>query len=133
MSTMHFRKANGTKKPARNVTEQARLNMIMNLIMTITMINLNTPIWQLTVGEFLELQERITLKLKQAETAPKESEPETRFVYGLEGLAQLFNCSKTTANTIKQSGDIDKAIIQIGRKIIIDAPLALELRRKKKR
>lgn len=107
--------------------------MIMNLIMTITMINLNTPIWQLTVGEFLELQERITLKSKQAETAQKESEPETRFVYGLKGLAQLFNCSKTTANTIKQSGDIDKAIIQIGRKIIVDAPLALELRRKKKR
>ena len=32
-----------------------------------------------------------------------------------------------TANRIKQSGKIDKAIIQIGRKIIVDAELALEL------
>jgi hypothetical protein len=32
-----------------------------------------------------------------------------------------------TANRIKQSGKIDKAITQIGRKIIVDAELALEL------
>ena len=32
-----------------------------------------------------------------------------------------------TANRIKKSGKIDKAIKQIGRKIIVDAELALEL------
>jgi hypothetical protein len=32
-----------------------------------------------------------------------------------------------TANRIKQSGKIDRAITQIGRKIIIGAELALEL------
>jgi hypothetical protein len=48
-------------------------------------------------------------------------------VYGLAGIARLFGCSLPTANRIKQSGKIDRAITQIGRKIIIDAELALEL------
>ena len=43
------------------------------------------------------------------------------------GLARLFGCSLPTANRIKQSGKIDRAITQIGRKIIIDSELALEL------
>ena len=43
------------------------------------------------------------------------------------GIARLFGCSIPTANRIKQSGKIDKAITQIGRKIIVDADLALEL------
>ena len=39
--------------------------------------------------------------------------------------------SLPTANRIKKSGKIDKAITQIGRKIIVDAELALELAGKK--
>lgn len=49
------------------------------------------------------------------------------YVYGIEGISTLFNCSIPTANRIKASGKIDKAIKQIGRKIIVDAELALEL------
>ena len=51
----------------------------------------------------------------------------SKYVYGLAGIAQLFGCSIPTANRIKKSGKIDKAIRQIGRKIIVDAELALEL------
>ena len=40
---------------------------------------------------------------------------------------RLFGCSLPTANRIKQSGKIDRAITQVGRKIIVDADLALEL------
>ena len=47
------------------------------------------------------------------------------------GLAKLFGCSLPTANRIKKSGKIDRAITQIGRKIIVDAELALELAGKK--
>lgn len=86
--------------------------------------NLNTPIWQLTVGEFLELQ------AKHSEVEPtreKTPEPANRYVYGLSGLAALFGCSKRSAQNLKASGKIDKAIIQDGRKIIVDAALALEL------
>ena len=43
------------------------------------------------------------------------------------GISRLFGCSLPTANRIKKSGKIDKAITQIGRKIIVDAELALEL------
>ena len=54
-------------------------------------------------------------------------EEEKRYVYGLAGIARLFGCSLPTANRIKQSGKINRAITQVGRKIIVDADLALEL------
>ena len=50
-----------------------------------------------------------------------------RTYYGIEGIAQVFGCSVPTANRIKRSGIIDAAITQIGRKIIVDADLALQL------
>ena len=90
--------------------------------------DLNTPIWQLTIGEFLELQKKIAPAPVKEENRQKG---EQRYVYGLDGIAGLFNCSRTTASAIKQSGKIDKAIRQVGRKIIVDASLALELAGKK--
>ena len=42
-------------------------------------------------------------------------------------LHASFGCSLPTANRIKQSGKINRAITQVGRKIIVDADLALEL------
>ncbi|MEG0558933.1 MAG: DUF3853 family protein [Muribaculaceae bacterium] len=54
-----------------------------------------------------------------------------KFVYGLAGIAQLFGCSITTANRIKQSGKITPAITQIGNKIIVDAEKALMLANRK--
>lgn len=62
--------------------------------------------------------------IAKASSATKE---ERRYVYGLAGIARLFGCSLPTANRIKQSGKINRAITQIGRKIIVDADLALEL------
>ena len=47
--------------------------------------------------------------------------------YGIEGIARVFGCSVPTANRIKKSGIIDKAITQIRRKIVVDADLALAL------
>ena len=82
----------------------------------------NTRIIDLTVGELMELLE--TIKTAQQE-APKA--PEKRLVYGIAGIAQIFNCSMTTANRIKASGRIDQAIKQSGRIIVVDADLALEL------
>lgn len=94
------------------------------------MYNLNTPIWQLTVGEFLELQERALQTTVKEE--PKKAAPEKRLVYGLTGLAELVGCSRVTAQKIKNSGRIDKAITQVGRKIVINADLAMELLNRKK-
>jgi hypothetical protein len=83
------------------------------------------PIWQMTGEEFLHLHshayEKGEVKSEQASDTTK------RYVYGILGISKLFGCSLPTANRIKKSGKIDKAITQIGRKIIVDAELALEL------
>ncbi|MDD3078298.1 MAG: DUF3853 family protein [Paludibacter sp.] len=92
-----------------------------------TDIDLNKPIWQLTVGEFLQLlEQRQPIVLKETEM------PQKRLVYGIAGIAQLLNCSMTTANRIKASGKINRAISQCGRMITVDADLALELMKQPK-
>ena len=53
--------------------------------------------------------------------------PNRRFAYGIKGIADTFGCSIPTANRIKKSGAIDNAISQVGRKIVLDVDLALEL------
>ena len=90
--------------------------------MQMTRIDPNTRIIDLTISDLLELIGTIN-------TAPKEAPrvPERRLVYGIAGIAQLFNCSITTANRIKASGRINGAIMQNGRTIVVDADLALEL------
>ena len=82
------------------------------------------PIWQMTGEEFLFLQQNSEQKQVHPVTL---SETQKKYVYGIGGIARLFGCSIPTANRIKQSGKIDKAITQIGRKIIVEAELALEL------
>lgn len=84
---------------------------------------LDKPIWQLSGREFAALM-RSTLK--EMENG-KEEEPKKRFVFGLDGICDLFGCSKSTAERIKQSGIIDAAISQVKRKIVVDADLALQL------
>lgn len=86
------------------------------------MIKEDTPIWQLSVREFRELIRQETNQAIKAEPAT-----EKQYVYGIDGIARLFDCSRMTAQRIKNSGKIDKAIKQAGRKIIVDANLALEL------
>ena len=90
-----------------------------------TEIDLNKPLWQLTVGEFLELMNQHQTNIN-VDNTPKEK----RLVYGIAGIAQIFNCSMTTANRIKASGRINRAISQCGRMITVDADLALELMKK---
>ena len=52
---------------------------------------------------------------------------QTECVFGLDGLASLIGCKKTKAQQVKNSGILDDAIIQNGRKLIIDKNKALEL------
>lgn len=88
-------------------------------------INPNTRIIDLTVGELMELLDAINITQHEQHEQPKM--PEKRLVYGIAGIAQLFNCSMTTANRIKASGRIDDAITQHGRIIVVDADKALVL------
>lgn len=90
-------------------------------------LDLTKPLFQLTAGEFLDLLRQGITAEDRKDTEAKEEATQRRFVYGIAGIAQLFNCSKTTANRIKASGKIDKAITQCGRMITVDADMALSL------
>ena len=72
-----------------------------------------TPLCNLTVKEFLEISKNLN--------------SENMYEYGLKGLAKILGCSISKASKIKSSGILDEAIIQNGRKIIIDSEKALEL------
>ncbi|MCD1117534.1 DUF3853 family protein [Chryseobacterium turcicum] len=76
-----------------------------------------TPIWQLTVGEFLEVSKNIN--------------SEKKYEYGLKGLAKILGCSLSKASEVKSSGMLDAAIVQNGNIIIIDKEKALQLFGKK--
>ena len=73
--------------------------------------------------------EELTFLLNNSKDSKNDSPPivQKRTYYGIEGIAQVFGCSVPTANRIKRSGIIDAAITQIGRKIVVDADLALSL------
>ena len=82
----------------------------------------DTPIAMLTVGQLKEV-----LVATETQPQPATIKEAKKYVYGIRGIAGLFNCSMPTANRIKASGKINGAIVQIGRKIIVDADLAIEL------
>ena len=84
---------------------------------------LQKPIAMMT-GEELTFLIGSSMEAKRSETTPIVQK---RTYYGIEGIAQVFGCSVPTANRIKRSGIIDAAITQIGRKIIVDADMALSL------
>lgn len=66
----------------------------------------------LTVGEFKQIiAETVAKSLNDNVTTT--SSRNNRYVYGLAGIAELFNCSIASANKLKASGRIDKAIIQM--------------------
>ncbi len=86
------------------------------------------PIWQMNGREFMELS-RMSHNKNAHEPEYEEYvfDKDKKYVYGITGIAKLFGCSMPTANRIKKSGKINQAITQIGRKIIVDADLALKL------
>jgi hypothetical protein len=101
-------------------------------------INPDLPLFQLTAGQLLE----IIIYGTQAKTPiddPTAKIIDTtgsnrNFVYGLAGIMELFGFrSRTSAQRLKNSGVIDKAIHQCGKRIIVDVDKALELVRESKK
>ena len=81
---------------------------------------LSKPVWQMTGEEFIFLSKHAS---GQAEALPA-----TRYRHGKEVCVRNTRYSQTVRvqsahcqPRIKKSGKIDKAITQIGRKIIVDA------------
>ena len=83
------------------------------------------PIWQMQGSELVEL---IQTSISGISTTSKPTEK--KYAYGISGIQKLLNCSESSAKRLKKSGVINEAIIQNGRKIIIDVEKALELLKK---
>ena len=77
-----------------------------------------TFIADLTVDELQQLIRTTVAEAMQAQP---------RWVSGVKGLMDIFDCSKSTALRIKAGGTIDKAIKQQGRTFVTNVPLALQL------
>ena len=89
------------------------------------MLNPNTRIIDLTVGELVDL----IRETNAACVAPMPEMKQRNLEYGIAGIARIFNCSIATANRIKASGRIDEAITQMGRTIVIDVDRALQIKK----
>jgi hypothetical protein len=82
------------------------------------------PLWQLSIKVFSSLIEEVVNKVVNNKI---KKEDQKKYAYGIRGIADTFDCSIATASRIKQSGIINDAITQIGRKILIDPEKAIEL------
>lgn len=88
--------------------------------------NASTPIWQLTVGELMELIQRChdaNEKKKTAVQPPKYDRP----IHGIEGLAEFLGISKGKAMSLRRSGKIDQATTQLGRRLVFDPEKLMKL------
>ena len=95
------------------------------------MIQDNTPIWQMTKGEFVQIFRELLCQNPNSSSQEVSIEQKKEYAYGLDGLARIIGCSKSHASKLKGKGLFDDAIVQNGRKIIIDKEKALELFNKK--
>ena len=82
-------------------------------------IDINTPLAALTVEQLISVLEG------KGVPAPVPHE-NRRFVYGIRGIQDLFQCSHVTAQKMKD-GILRDAVYQSGRKITVDVDKAMEL------
>ena len=84
----------------------------------------NRPLWHLTIGEFMDL---LNSQVNPAQEKTTVIEYDQKYSYGLKGLSEILGCSKSHAAKLKSTGMFDEAIIQNGRKIIIDSEKAIKI------
>ncbi len=86
---------------------------------------LEKPLWQFTGKDHEYMLKHVLMESLSGEVCDQPSNK--KYVQGINGIANLFGCSKSTAQRIKNSGIINDAITQVHRKILVDADLALKL------
>lgn len=90
----------------------------------------NKPLAAMTVGELFEIARKYRVEEKEAkndtQVVMRVIDKPPRRLHGINGLCDLFGCSRSTAFRIKKSGVLGDAIYQRNRKIIIDEDLALQ-------
>jgi len=88
------------------------------------MIDMNKPISILTTAELMEILETV-LRRSPEPAASEDTLPQNR-VYGIKGIEGLFNVSHKTAQHYKDTF-LKPAVMQNGRKIVVDADMAMKL------
>ena len=88
--------------------------------------NAETRLIDMTLGDLLNVLAEREEKLK-AELASLNRETLPEYVYGIAGIAQIFRCSKATAQRIKSRGKIADAVSQYGRTIVTNVDRARKL------
>lgn len=104
----------------------------LNIKYLAILINPEKPLFQATIADLKEVLAEV-LKDNELESESKMSSTPKHYVYGIAGIAKLFGCSIPTAQRIKDGGEIDDAISQIGGVIVVDAEYALDLLRLSKK
>ncbi|OCA69186.1 hypothetical protein BBI01_18245 [Chryseobacterium artocarpi] len=86
-------------------------------------------VWQMTGDELIKLlkYENVYLSNRTNRSGAMHKIGNEKYVYGLKGIANLLGCSVSSATRLKRSGKINNAIVQDGRKIIVDVQKALSL------
>lgn len=90
-------------------------------------INDATRIIDLTVGQLEDLTRAWVRSEVASAKGTSEDRPNKTYVYGLKGLARIIGCSITTACKINTSGVVDAARTRMGKLLIYDADLVMEL------
>jgi hypothetical protein len=116
----------------KDINQLIKENEILKIKGYTSVIDLNTPVWKLSIGDLLDLLKQVPQNSKPEPQTTVKDFTGSNLIHGLAGLAKLLGCSTRTASKIKQSGKIDGAIIQDGRIITIDSVKALELLQKSK-
>lgn len=86
----------------------------------------NTPIAVLTVGQLLEFMH----PTQSNENNEVHIGPLKKYAYGLKGIRELFHVSHSTAHRYKETF-LKPAIMQNGRKVVVDVEKALSLFKEK--
>lgn len=82
---------------------------------------------ELTVGEFARMMdERMNAAKGRDGEGCREERPGREYVQGIRGIMDLFGVSRATAQKYKD-GVLKPAVLQRGRKILVDKEKALEL------
>lgn len=95
----------------------------------------STPVAMMTAGQLRDWlglggKDNQSPKSIQTKRAAEVALPMKRYVYGVKGIADLFGVSHVTAQRYKDTF-LKAAVVQRGRKIVVDADRAMELFRKR--
>lgn len=92
-------------------------------------ISLDTRLIDMTARDLIDIiNEAVGGKSVRPATVIADHQPKRELVWGIAGISRILGCSKSTVCKLKRNGVLDKAVTQVGRKIIADVNLLMEIK-----